>query len=179
MMARALKMWGGLLMGAGGSQQRYVVAAPTKRLALELLHVWTSRNMSRRYFDDYWSQTGNREELALLSGDEPGVWQLEGRYPGSLGHREYTKVVSLSDLHEARKEWAREDAAAAAQRAHFRRLSDEREAATVRLRAARESLTAAALNMVEAFPRGGTEREDAYVRLFEAAQELKAAEEQR
>ncbi len=66
-MVKKLKVWGGSWNGRG----RAIVAAPTKKRAVELLKGVTG-NFSRHYFDGYWCETGNAMELAMATKE--GVW---------------------------------------------------------------------------------------------------------
>lgn len=63
-----LKVWGGnLFHPSTGNQVRAVVVAATKKRAMELT------NLSRSYFDGYWTETGSTREVALLQQGE-GLW---------------------------------------------------------------------------------------------------------
>lgn len=80
-MARKLKVWGGQSMLKstqnlnGSYQTRTIVAATTKKRAIELMNL-LDRGYSQHYFDNYWCETGNKLELATAT--EEGVWVNEG-----------------------------------------------------------------------------------------------------
>jgi hypothetical protein len=78
---RKLKVWGGTI----GGQGHYIVAAPTKKRAVEVLNA-TLGSFSRYYFDGWWCETGNEIELAVAS--ELGVWRETKRFSG-----QYERVV--------------------------------------------------------------------------------------
>lgn len=65
-----LKVWGGSLDG----MRRTIVCAPTKKRAVELLRS-NGPILSMHYFNDYWSETGNCEELAVATTE--GVWTAD------------------------------------------------------------------------------------------------------
>lgn len=62
---KTLKVWGGRFI-RNGKQGRRIVAAYTKKQAMELAEV------SYREITDYWSITGNALELDIAV--TPGVW---------------------------------------------------------------------------------------------------------
>lgn len=65
------KVWGGLTMQKG-TQIRTVIATKTKKKAVELL------NFSYNYFNDYWCETGNKNEIKLaLSMPETIIYVKE------------------------------------------------------------------------------------------------------
>jgi len=74
---RTLKIWGGMMNMKktrnpnGGNQTRTLVAATTKKRAVELLD-----RISMGYFNDNFVETGNAVELATAT--EEGVWVNEG-----------------------------------------------------------------------------------------------------
>lgn len=70
------KVWGGLTVGLvhrnyNGNQARTIVRAKTKAEAIRMLES-VRQKMSATHFNNYWGETGNREELALAK--ERGVW---------------------------------------------------------------------------------------------------------
>lgn len=70
-MPRKLKVWGG--GGVRGSQRvRHLVAATTKKRAVELLKERVHPCHSRYDFDLMWCETGNDRELAIANRE--GVW---------------------------------------------------------------------------------------------------------
>ena len=77
-MARQLKVWGGNCFRSG-VQVRGLVIAPTKKRAVALLS--NVIQMTPSYFNEFWSETGNTTELALIASGE-GVWA----YSGLLSH---------------------------------------------------------------------------------------------
>ena len=79
-MARKLKVWG----GTDGGRGRVIVAATTKKRAVEVLNKWA--RVSMYHFNDYWTETGN--ELELKTATEEGVWKRKGSFKG-----ECTRVV--------------------------------------------------------------------------------------
>ena len=78
---RALKVWGGATSTRripypnGSRQARTIVAARTKKHAVELLNR-AGGAISSYQFNIYWGQTANKEELALAT--EEGVWINQG-----------------------------------------------------------------------------------------------------
>ena len=64
---RKLKVWGGSKYG----KRRYIVCASTIKEALNLTDI------SYSYFHNYWSETGNEEELSIAN--EIGVWECPDR----------------------------------------------------------------------------------------------------
>ena len=67
---KTLKVWGGNLDG----RARGLVAAATKKRAVEMLQANGHANLSRHYFDGYWSETGNVVELSIAT--EEGIWAV-------------------------------------------------------------------------------------------------------
>jgi hypothetical protein len=70
---KRLKVWGGTDAGRG----RLLVAAHTKAEAAIMLK--QVRNTSRHYFDEYFAETFNEEELRIC--DKPGVWRSDEAIP--------------------------------------------------------------------------------------------------
>lgn len=69
-MAKTLKVWGGMRLNKNGKQVRVIVAAFTKKHAIELSGETSSR------FNGYWIETENARELATAT--EVGVWEYNG-----------------------------------------------------------------------------------------------------
>ncbi len=72
-----LKLWGGNVFRLSGStnrsgQRRCLVAAPTKKGAVELLNA-SGFHVSMFHFRGYFTETGNQRELECLKRGE-GVW---------------------------------------------------------------------------------------------------------
>jgi hypothetical protein len=65
-----MKIWGGVDTFKG-KQVRVIVCAKTKKRALELL-----KNVSQRYFNNYFCETGNSLELSIATVE--GVWRSSG-----------------------------------------------------------------------------------------------------
>jgi len=74
-MARKLRVWGGMDFYEN-SQRRYIVAATTKKRAIELMAPLARGVLSRNHFDGWWGETGNAIELAVAR--EEGVWVENG-----------------------------------------------------------------------------------------------------
>jgi hypothetical protein len=76
-----LRVYGGLSLAAhkpspnGSLQARTIVAASSRKRAVELLHA-AKLTISLHYLNAYWSETGNRLELATAF--EEGVWVNQG-----------------------------------------------------------------------------------------------------
>ena len=62
-----VKYWGGLTFVGNHGQKRTIVASTSKKAAAEAL------GLSLHAFNQYWSETGNKAELAVLQANEPGV----------------------------------------------------------------------------------------------------------
>jgi hypothetical protein len=73
-MARKKKVYGGLTM-VKGEQLRTLVCATTKKQALEFL-AQIRENLSMSYFNNYWGETGNEEELK--TANKLGIWRKDG-----------------------------------------------------------------------------------------------------
>jgi len=67
-----LKVFGGNTIGRGGTQYRTIVAAFSRKAALEAL-IAAGHPMSMYYMRDYWCETSNIEELAAVEKFGPGV----------------------------------------------------------------------------------------------------------
>lgn len=62
-MAKKLKVWGGLMFDENHKQRRTIVAATTKKRAMEL----TNESLNR--FNNYWCLTGNTTELLTATSE--------------------------------------------------------------------------------------------------------------
>lgn len=71
-----LKVYAGLTF-VGGKQCRTIVAAPTKKAALEALKVCAGR-MSLYEFNNYWTDTGNKIELEVALAKPLTVFRASG-----------------------------------------------------------------------------------------------------
>ena len=80
--AKTLKVWGGMSINANGKQVRAIVAAFTKKQAIEVSGEASSR------FNGYWCETGNVRELAVAT--EVGKWEYNGNEYNSK-----TKIVRV------------------------------------------------------------------------------------
>ena len=81
-MAKTLKVWAGMSINANGKQVRVIVAAFTKKQAIEVSGEASSR------FNGYWCETGNARELAVAT--EVGKWEYDGNEYNSK-----TKIVRV------------------------------------------------------------------------------------
>ena len=86
--AKQCKVWGGLTNTAhtrtanGSRQARTIVCARSQRRAVELLSC-----MSLHEFREYWSETGNANEINITGGEE-GVWVNQGDWDNPKWERE-------------------------------------------------------------------------------------------
>lgn len=81
---RRLKVFGGNDF-FGGKQKRVIVAAYNQKDAVGYMKEVSGLGFSLHYFRGYWSETGNKEELAAAK--EPGMvfyWQGEGNFGDKL-----------------------------------------------------------------------------------------------
>jgi hypothetical protein len=87
---RKLKVFGGTLDGVA----RYVVFAYGFRHAADVIASNTTHSPSVYFLRGYWSETGNRDEIALCN--EPSVW----RSPSLLGAK-YTRMERKAEGRDA------------------------------------------------------------------------------
>lgn len=71
-MTRPLIVWGGATYIRDMGQRRVLVAAPTKKRAVELMNECFRFGGSLYDLNKYWSKTGNDVELSVAT--EEGVW---------------------------------------------------------------------------------------------------------
>lgn len=71
-MTRPLIVWGGVAFLPFEGQKRFIVAAATKKRAVEMVDEVSRGKFSIGQLNKYWSKTGNAVELAVAT--EEGVW---------------------------------------------------------------------------------------------------------
>ena len=89
-MPRKLKVFGGNIFWNAGEkrdQVRAIVYAPTKKRACEILNELGVGRFSMHKFNNYWCETGNKQEMSLDT--EEAIWYTDDRYGGD---RKYIKI---------------------------------------------------------------------------------------